>query len=83
MFVVPNGDHNTTYIAAGEEYFTFLRQFMKICLNEQSSQDGENENIMVEEQTPEQVEETTKSAVSSAKVEPDTYDKKFAWTIYF
>ena len=37
MFVVPNGDHNTTYIAAGEEYFTFLRQFMKICLNEQSS----------------------------------------------
>ena len=29
IFIVPNGDHNTTFQAAGEEYFTRLRQFMK------------------------------------------------------
>ena len=38
MFIVPNGDHNNTFIQAGPDYFIRLRRFMKNCLGEGDAQ---------------------------------------------
>ena len=43
MFVVPNGDHNNTFMIAGADYFVRLRRFMKNCLGEGGDAQGELE----------------------------------------
>ena len=33
LFLVPEGDHNTTFMIAGVHYWQRLRQFMDACLD--------------------------------------------------
>lgn len=42
LMVVPHGDHNNTYIVAGEEYFMRLRVFFDQCLADERTPDNFN-----------------------------------------
>ena len=41
LMIVPNGEHNNTYIVAGQEYNKTLRYFIKSCLVEKPSTEAQ------------------------------------------
>ena len=42
IMIVPNGEHNNTFIVAGDEYITHLRQFIKTSLGETEKENSDD-----------------------------------------
>jgi len=49
LWLVPDGDHNDTYLKAGPEYPMRLRKFMAQCLGEQVAASSQDEGGLLEE----------------------------------
>ena len=72
MLVVPDGDHNDSFLRAGPNYTSKLRQFMATCLQE---------NLLEEDQSRNPTEEIIEGGepIEESKVEPTAdYEKSQA-----